>query len=243
MRNRHLYREVSKRILDLIGSSNLPTGGRLPSARSLATEFGVSYAVVRQALIALEAQGLLEVKDGSGTYVCDKFKFSAYGSPEFGSFDLIEALALVQAEAAAVAAPIISQQSLFELETFDANRQGMTDVQADSAFHNLVVRSTNNDVLILMVESLWEIQNSELKLRNAYLGVFESNDGCLKTARSTILRALKCRDAKGARLAMRAYFDCIMEALLSASEERAYQEVKSKTSRTRSRFLLSAQLG
>ena len=247
MRTKPLYHEVSKEILDFIGTSKLPSGGRLPSTRDLATKFGVSHAVVRQALIALEAQGVLQTISGYGAYVSAKFKFGSYGSPEFGSFELVEALALVEAEAAAVAATIISQKTILELEELDQimsnqSDQDLTDDQADSAFHNLIVRSTKNEVLTLMVESLWEIQISESKFRNAYLEALNTNRKCLNRERSAILLALKDRNAEGARTAMYAYFNCIMEALLAKSEERAYQDVKSKTSKTRSRFLLTTQL-
>lgn len=247
MRTKPLYHDVSKEILDFISTSKLPSGGRLPPTRDLADKFGVSHTVVRQALIALEAQGVLESKNGYGAYVCDKFRFSSRGSPEFGSFELVEALALVEAEAAAVAAPIISQKSILELEEFDKimcsqSYEEWADGQADSAFHNLIVRSTNNEVLTLMVESLWKIQNSESKLRKAYLEAFDTNDGCLQRERSAILLALKGRNAEGARTAMHAYFNCIMESLLAKSEERAYQDVKNKTSETRSRYLLTTQL-
>ncbi len=239
MRRRSLYQEVSEDILDFIGKSEFPLGCRLPTTRDFATKFNVSYAIVRQALIALEARGIIEIRERQGAYVRNNLKFDALEVLQFGSLDIIESLALIQGEAAAIAAQFISQPSLRDLEKFKIDNQGVTIIRAESAFHNLIIRATNNDVLISMAENLWDRLSKELSIRTAYSEVFKANRECLNTARSKILRALGDQDSEGARLNMRAYFNHIIEDILSASEQQAYKEVKNTTSKTRSRFQLS----
>src|SRR5213079_1911863 len=66
---RRLYRQIADQIRRLIGSGEFGPGARLPPERDLARQLGVSRPSVREALIALEVEGLVEVRIGSGIYV------------------------------------------------------------------------------------------------------------------------------------------------------------------------------
>src|SRR5437879_13724670 len=66
---RRLYRQIADQIRGLIRSGEFPAGSRLPPERDLAKQLGVSRPSVREALIALEVEGLVEVRIGSGIYV------------------------------------------------------------------------------------------------------------------------------------------------------------------------------
>jgi len=66
---RRLYRQIADQIRALIRSREFPPGTRLPPERDLARQLGVSRPSVREALIALEVEGLVEVRIGSGIYV------------------------------------------------------------------------------------------------------------------------------------------------------------------------------
>ena len=66
---RRLYRQIADQIRTLIRSGEFPAGARLPPERDLAKQLGVSRPSVREALIALEVEGLVEVRIGSGIYV------------------------------------------------------------------------------------------------------------------------------------------------------------------------------
>ena len=67
--SRRLYRHIAKHLRDLIDSGEYPIGGRLPSERELADRLQVSRTSVREALIALEVEGLVRINVGSGIYV------------------------------------------------------------------------------------------------------------------------------------------------------------------------------
>jgi len=104
--------------LELIDSGVFPPGSRLPGERDLAKKFGVSRVSIREAEIALQAQGRLDIRVGSGAYVLDGSDMPKAGLPKVGPFELTEARALFEAEAAALAAPIITDETIAELEGY-----------------------------------------------------------------------------------------------------------------------------
>jgi len=247
MAEKRLYHTVANQILELIDSGVFPPGSRLPGERDLAKQFGVSRVAVREAEIALQAQGRLEIKVGSGAYVLDGSDMTLNGLPKVGPFELTEARALFEAESAALAAPIITDQAIAELENYIAIMSGkmksdLTPDEADAAFHNAIARSTNNQAIMFVIDSMWQMRTEAAQLQKVYKNVCSKDSSHREDEHQAILDALKNRDSAAARLAMRAHFTRMIEALLEASEEEAYKEVKRKASESRSRYMLTKQL-
>ena len=67
--SRRLYRQIADQIAALIEKGEYGAGSRLPPERDLAKQLGVRRPSVREALIALEVEGYVEVRVGSGVYV------------------------------------------------------------------------------------------------------------------------------------------------------------------------------
>lgn len=246
MAEKRLYHTIANQILELIDSGVFPPGSRLPGERDLAQKFGVSRVAVREAEIALQAQGRLEIKVGSGAYVLDGSESLLTGLPKVGPFELTEARALFEAEAAALAAPIITDEVIAELEGYIAIMSGkksdeLTPDEADAAFHNAIARSTNNHAIMFVIDSMWQMRTEAAQLQKVYRNVCDKDSSHREDEHNAILDALKNRDSSAARQAMRAHFTRMIEALLEASEEEAYQEVKRKVSDRRSRFTLTKQ--
>ncbi len=61
-----LYRQIAEQLRQLMASGEFAVGSRLPAERDLALQLGVSRPSVREALIALEVEGMIEVRTGSG---------------------------------------------------------------------------------------------------------------------------------------------------------------------------------
>lgn len=247
MAEQRLYHKIANKILELIDSGVFPPGSRLPGERDLAEKFGVSRVAVREAEIALQAQGRLEIKVGSGAYVLDGSEYSVLGLPKVGPFELTEARALFEAESAALAAPIITDDAIAELERLIKVMMGteeseMTADEADEAFHLTIAKATNNAAIIYVIGSMWSMRKEAAQLQKVYRSVCDKDPSHRQDEHEAILEALKNRDSSAARVAMRAHFTRMIEALLVASEEAAYQEVKKRTSESRSRFLLTSQL-
>ena len=169
------------------------------------------------------------------------------GVPKVGPFELTEARALFEAEAAALAAPIISDETIAELEGYlqimSGKKKGdISGDEADEAFHQTIARATNNHAIIYVVDSMWQMRREAAQQQNIYRNVCDKDNSSREQEHLAILDALKNRDSAAARAAMRAHFTRMIEALLVASEEEAYQEVKRQASESRSRFLLTKTL-
>ena len=247
MAEKRLYHTVANQILELIDSGVFPTGSRLPGERDLAEKFGVSRVSVREAEISLQAQGRIEIKVGSGAYVLDGSNRPVNGLPKVGPFELTEARALFEAECAALAAPIITDETILELEGYIEVMCGkkpseLSAEEADEAFHMTIARATNNHAIMFVIDSMWKMRTEAVQLQKVYNTVCEKDTTHREQEHQAILDALKNRDSSAARIAMRAHFTRMIEALLVASEEEAYQEVKRKSSESRSRFLLTKQI-
>src|SRR6187200_2430011 len=119
--NRRLYRQIADQIAALIDAGEYSSGQRLPPERDLARQLGVSRPSVREALIALEVEGLVEVRIGSGIYV--RGAAPGGGSPggpaeaAAGPFELLRARYVIEAECAALAARSARAPQLRALES------------------------------------------------------------------------------------------------------------------------------
>ena len=111
-----LYQKLARRLFEDLATGRYAIGDRLPAERELSVMHGVSRPAVREAMIALEVQGLIEVRIGSGAYV--RALPGDQDRPGFTvtAFELMEARLLVEGEAAALAAVNIRDDELEELD-------------------------------------------------------------------------------------------------------------------------------
>jgi len=220
---RRLYRQIADQIRRLIQSGEFRPGARLPPERDLARQLGVSRPSVREAVIALEVEGLVEVRIGSGIYVRgaapDAHADAPGVEPEVapadaaaGPFELLRARYVIEAECAALAARSARAPQLRALEsTLDAmDRElaaGRRPLADDRAFHHGVAEATGNGALVEVVELLWNERSGALyrQLEHHY----DSLDlwrAALAEHRS-VLAAITARDADGAKSAMQRHLN------------------------------------
>src|SRR5688572_21779761 len=115
--NRRLYRQIADQIAALIDRGEYSPGQRLPPERDLAKQLGVSRPSVREALIALEVEGFVEVRMGSGVYVTDRRGLAASkAAVDAGPFELIRARWMIESECAALAAKNATKAQLKAIE-------------------------------------------------------------------------------------------------------------------------------
>src|SRR5262249_39268631 len=138
-------------------------GQRLPSERELAQTCNVSRPTIREAIIALELDGIVDVRTGSGVYVINRNPPSGKaGVTDIGPFELLEAPRSIEGEACALAASRIDEAQLVELEVliaemFDENsRDVLRSEDADRRFHELIAQATQNSGIHAAVQMLWE---------------------------------------------------------------------------------------
>ena len=212
-----LYRQIADQIRTLIQSGEFVAGSRLPAERDLAKQLGVSRPSVREALIALEVEGWVEVRTGSGVYVLDRAQHTqsaekTIATTEWGPLELIRARRVVEGEMAAIAALQAKRKHL------DAMRQALADMtrdasagvlplEGDRAFHSAIVESTGNVVLVETVHSFWDSRRGPLFTRlGGYFETVQSWRSAI-AEHTTILDAIAAHDGPAARAAMHTHMD------------------------------------
>lgn len=237
MKNRRMYWQVVEQIEQLIESGQYRPGNRLPSERELSETFGVSRPTVREAIIALEARDRVEVKLSSGVYVLESTKEQI---ADVSAYELTQARALVEGEAAALAAKSISEDELKLLEqTLIDMENGFNPELADQNFHKIIARSTRNTAVKLVVDNLWALRDSTFSIRQAYKLVCDSSDNDRLAEHRDIFEALKQRDPQLARSAMHHHFSRLINSLFDASEAAALEEAKRKANEKRGLYSLN----
>lgn len=209
--SRRLYRQIADQLSQLIKRGDFRVGDRLPAERELAEQLGVSRPSVREALIALEVEGIVEVRGGAGVFVLDraKPKSSQNGStPPPGPFDLIQARWIIESEAAFLAASHATPQQLQRMKAaLDEMRESPTHspqaTAADERFHLCIAEASGNAALLLVIQQLWELRTGALytQLESHFSG--EEIWRLAVVEHAELLTAITSRDPAAARKAMR----------------------------------------
>lgn len=206
-----LYRQIAEQIAALIDSGEFAAGTRLPAERELATVLGVSRTSVREAIICLELAGRVEVRVGTGIFVCPPSSRDApAGAPEAdapGPFELLAARQVIEGEIAALAARTIRRRDLALLrDTMERMRASDAEHrprdQADREFHVTIAQATGNSALRTVVDRLWDARSHPLWARIEQHFHTPALRARALEDHAAIVAALEARDADGARAAM-----------------------------------------
>ncbi|MHB1133186.1 MAG: FadR/GntR family transcriptional regulator [Chloroflexota bacterium] len=207
-----LANRVSAEIEAMIVQRHFQSGDRLPSERELSEQFGVSRTVVREAVRALVAKNLLEVRPGSGTVICtptsenfaDAMSLMIQtGLPDLSIEKVIEVRRLLEVTIAGLAAARRTEADLAAMAATFATMEAYTDdrerySEADLAFHNHLARATQNELFTIILDSVSRIMVTTFKI---------AFHGPGKPARSVrhhraVLDRVAAGDVAGARQAM-----------------------------------------
>ena len=203
-----LYEQVAEQVSRLIAAGEFSAGDRLPPERDLARQLAVSRPVLREAMVALELAGWVEVRSGAGTYVRaigrTPLNFVNAGP---GAFELLAARRTIEGEVAALAAAAARETDMAELyalneEIRQETAAGRTGVEADAAFHRRLAEVTGNAVLVDIVGYLWAGMNGPILARFHELTNRPGKHRTNIADHEAIIAAIGRRDADGARRAM-----------------------------------------
>lgn len=167
---KRLYRQIADQLRALIRRGEYEVGSRLPAERDLATQLAVSRPSVREALIALEVEGLVEVRPGSGIHVIAREPAAHAPRLEptaFGPFEIIRARQLIECELAAIAARDATRAQVSGLREALAVMDeelagGAMPLQGDRLFHVRVAEIAGNGPLLRTVGELYDLRNNPL---------------------------------------------------------------------------------
>lgn len=212
---RRLYQQIADRVRSLIQDGQFPAGSRLPAERELAQQLGVSRPSLREALIALEIAGSVEIRMGSGIYVTaesEKRSLSHGGSIGESPLEIMQAREMVEGSVVVTACARMTPETLVELRaTIDAMKvnvdAGRKAMELDRQFHLLIAEQSGNSVLVRIVRDLFDERHSPLTshIRTR----FETNDtwALALAEHEAIYAALEARDPLQAQAAMRTHLD------------------------------------
>ena len=219
-----LYRQISDQLRTLIVAGEFPVGSRLPSERDLAVQLGVSRPSLREALIALEVQGYIEVRMGSGIYICEPPAPSGNRpdlSGEEGPLEVIQARILLEGEVAAIAAKAGNKPQFDAIEEainmMEADAlAGIKPVEADRLFHVRIAEATGNSVLVDVVKRMFDFRMGPLF--DQLDSHFETNDVWQDAIREhrEILKALRSKKPELAKSAMQNHMGIAFKRLTSS---------------------------
>lgn len=215
-----LYQQVAEQIGALIRRGEFAPGDRLPAERDLARSLGVSRPVVREAMVALEIAGLVEVRTGSGIFVRAAPGEGEPAAPDASPFDLIRARRMIEGEIAATAAETATAQDLAAIaEAMSMIERAVADgrdtLPADRLFHVRIAASTGNPVLVSVVEGIWASMMAApvfVALRRR-TGLTEYEPSMIAD-HARVLDALRRRDPAAARDAMREHLAQVEQVML-----------------------------
>jgi DNA-binding FadR family transcriptional regulator len=215
-----LYRQIAEQLRTLISAGEWAVGARLPAERDLARQLGVSRPSVREALIAMEVEGWVEVRTGSGVYVLDRSGAPSHANSraeqvppdEWGPLELIRARRVVEGEVAAMAATQAKRKHIDAMDKaiasmkLDADR-GVLPLNGDRAFHSAIVESCGNVVLIETIQRFWDSRRGPLFERLG--GHFETVDSWRSAIaeHEAIFEAVRNHNPDAARAAMHEHMD------------------------------------
>ncbi|WP_454885062.1 FadR/GntR family transcriptional regulator [Sphingomonas oryzagri] len=236
-----LYQDIARALVREMAAGTYPIGSRLPAERELAAQYNVSRPTIRETMIALEVQNLIEVRVGSGAYVR-----KLPGTPDVAefhltAFELTEARLMIEGEAAALAASQVTDDDLVELEELleaieSSNQDPMGTDQADREFHLAIARATRNGAMVDAVSRLWQLRAESPDSVLLHAKAWRANVKPVFDEHEAILAAFRLRDPIAARAAMRSHLSCVLDSLLFATEEKAIEEVRKASEAKRARY-------
>lgn len=204
-----LYRQVADQLRQLIDSGEYAVGSRLPTERELAEQFGLSRPTVREALIALEVEGRIRIRVGSGIYVravAGKTQ-PPVGHNDEGPFELLRAREFIEGAIAAEAALQAGPDDIRKLDDVLARMKtsdhpsGMT-IGLDRDFHTGVAGILGNAVLVRFIGEMFDQRlNPFFERLSSYFENRQSWQAAIDE-HVAVRDAIAARDSEGAKAAM-----------------------------------------
>ncbi|MGG0248147.1 FadR/GntR family transcriptional regulator [Peribacillus frigoritolerans] len=221
-----IYEEVSDELYEMIRSGSLKPGEQLDSIQQLAENFQVGRPAIREALSALSSMGLIEIKQGEGTFV-KTFDPAIMNHPLSAALlmdqdnikHLLEVRKILESGTAEVAAKKRTEENLIELKDMLFNMEKVSDDEelsdkADISFHVAVANASQNELLITLMNHVSELMTEKMRdIRRAALYSEEMTLKQLYLQHVRIYDAIVAQDEDGARSAMLFHLQSVEESL------------------------------
>ncbi|WP_428243490.1 transcriptional regulator ExuR [Gynuella sp.] len=227
---KRLYQKVASNLKTRILNQEYNIGDRLPAERLLAEEMAVSRTVVREAIIMLEVEGMVEVIKGSGIHVVSNTSRYEPHEPETtsgqdalmtaGPFELLQARQLIESNIAEFAATQVTKQDVMELmriQELSRKEDRARDSEWDKLFHIQVAKATQNSVLVSVIEQMWSYREQNPYWRKLHEHIEDKDMDSWCHDHDLVLKALLRKDPEAAKTAMWQHLENTKEMLFKAS--------------------------
>lgn len=210
-----LYEQIADRLEDFIITHGFREQEKLPSEQTLADEFSVSRNVIREALKLLKERGLVDSRNGTGSYITkpEAANLSDVISrmvalDNISSESIYEVRRILEVAACKSAARIVTPMQLYEMEQLlermkDRSLSVHERRETDFAFHEAIAKAAGNPLLVILIQAM----------KNIFVEMMEKGiflDGGIDDAimrHDNILSALKDHDPVMAEDAMYDHLD------------------------------------
>lgn len=222
------YQKLGLILRNKLASGKYSVGDRLPPERDIAEMQGVSRTVVREAIIMLELENLVEVRKGSGVYVLNipnqANSHEVIISDDSGPFEMLQARQLLESNIAEFAAiqvtpgDIIKMRAALELEREELVA-GHSDHNGDELFHLCIAEATQNTVLVDMLKHSWERRENSPMWKKLHTHITDQayRQEWLED-HNKILAAMQRKDPIAAKNAMWQHLENVKQRLLELSD-------------------------
>jgi GntR family transcriptional repressor for pyruvate dehydrogenase complex len=207
--------EVARALENQIRSGVLEPEARLPSEQMMAVQFGVSRAVIREAIARLK--GLVKTRQGSGAFVRDWENTSLYLDPDIREslesvLAIVELRKGIEAEAAALAAERRTRKELAAIEKALAHIAAITKARGDSAkadmqFHRAIAEAAHNPYYIAVLDYLNQFVVTAIRVSRGNAALRDDIVRVLEIEHLNIVEAIGRKDSSAARLAAQIHMD------------------------------------
>jgi len=221
IKTERLYRQIANAIMAGITRGDFVAGGLLPPERELAKQLGVSRSSVREALIALEMTGWVDIRTGNGIYVAQPLPQAAIPqeSETCSLQDLLQAREAFEGMLAGFAAlngTAVQREALLALtaELQHYNENDAAFLEQDKRFHLLIGEMSGNDVLRDLLEQLWNRRHSPHVQRLERHYADNSFAQAMNADHQQIADAIAEGDEAAARQAMESHLQHVQQRLL-----------------------------
>ncbi|GHA32527.1 transcriptional regulator [Devosia pacifica] len=219
--NRKLYVQIADQIRELIATGAMSADQQLPSERDLAAELGVSRPTVREALIALEVAGLIDIRVGVGAFVRRGVNGVQVLDQSHSPVEVMKVRLMTEPEAAALAAENADEATHKRLQGVIADmrwdtQQGQWSSSRDEMLHMSIADACNNSVLREVLATLWRSRNEDLDRRfHSHLAEISELRSHILVDHQAIVEAILSGNPEGARTAMSEHLRYVENAMFS----------------------------
>ncbi|TNH01837.1 FCD domain-containing protein [Testudinibacter sp. TR-2022] len=222
------YKKIGLLLKERLADGIYNIGDRLPTERDFAEEFGVSRTVIREALIMLELENLIDIKKGSGVYVtalpvaANDEKDDIFS--DIGPFELLQARQLLESSIAEFAAIQATKKDIDKLKSIlnqerKSLQLGEEDYVADEDFHSTIAEITQNEVLVRMQKDLWKYRTDSEMWKGLHAHIPNQSYRYLWLQdHENIITAIQRKDPALARKAMWQHLENVKQKLFELSD-------------------------